>query len=158
MIGKGGVGPTRLASWRNKYRVLIPAHVQVQSPPGCRFGAASTIQSILRFVSMVTVDQIIRHDDADPDDDVWVGIPPPVSPIDIVDADPFWPAHYDQLANRIRRALGDHVVALEHIGSTSVPGLAAKPTIDIDLTVTDSSDESAYVPPLEAAVVRVDDS
>ena len=99
---------------------------------------------------MATVDQITRHDDADPDDDVWVGAPPPVSPIEIVDADPSWPAEYDQLANRIRDALGDRVLALEHIGSTSVPGLAAKPTIDIDLTVTDSGDESAYVPPLEA--------
>ena len=100
---------------------------------------------------MATIDQIVRHDDADPDDDVWVGPPPPVRPIDIVDADPSWPTHYDQLANRIRRALGDRVLALEHVGSTSVPGLAAKPTIDIDLTVTDSSDESAYVPPLEGA-------
>ena len=99
---------------------------------------------------MATVDQITRHDDSDPDDDVWVGARPPVSPIDIVDADPSWPAQYDQLANRIREALGDRVLALEHIGSTSVPDLAAKPTIDIDLTVTDSSDESAYVPPLDA--------
>ena len=100
---------------------------------------------------MATVDQIVRHDDADPDDDVWVGAPPPVRPIDVVDADPSWPAHYDQLAHRIRRALGDCVLALEHIGSTSVPGLAAKPIIDVDLTVIDSSDESAYVVPLEAA-------
>jgi len=43
---------------------------------------------------------------------------------------------------------------LEHIGSTSVPGLAAKPVIDIDLTVADSSDEAAYVPDLEAAGFR----
>jgi len=100
---------------------------------------------------MATVDQIIRHDDSDPDDDVWVDAPPPVSPIDIVAADPSWPAHYDQLADRIRRALAGRVLALEHIGSTSVPDLAAKPVIDIDLTVTDSSDESAYVAPLEAA-------
>ena len=100
---------------------------------------------------MATIDQIVRHDDADPDDDVWVGPPPPVRPIDVVDADPSWPTHYDHLAKRIRRALGDRVLALEHIGSTSVPGLAAKPTIDIDLTVADSSDESAYVPPLEGA-------
>ena len=100
---------------------------------------------------MATDNQITRHHDVDPDDDVWVGAWPPESPIDIVDADRCWPAHYDQLADRIRRALGDRVLALEHIGSTSVPDLPAKPTIDIDLTVTDSSDESAYVPPLEAA-------
>jgi GrpB-like predicted nucleotidyltransferase (UPF0157 family) len=100
---------------------------------------------------MATVDQITRHDDSDPDDDVWVGARPTVSPIDIVDADPSWPAQYEQLVNRIRRALGDRVLALEHIGSTSVPDLPAKPIIDIDLTVTDSSDEPTYVPPLEAA-------
>ena len=100
---------------------------------------------------MATVDEITRHDDSDPDDDVWVNVPPPVSPIDIVDADPSWPAQYDQLADRIRGALDDRVLALEHVGSTSVPGLAAKPTIDIDLTVADSSDESAYVPQLQAA-------
>jgi GrpB-like predicted nucleotidyltransferase (UPF0157 family) len=99
---------------------------------------------------MATVDQITRHDDSDPDDDVWVGLRPTAGPIDIVDADPSWPAQYDQLAHRIRRALGDRVLALEHIGSTSVPDLPAKPIIDIDVTVADSSDESTYVPPLEA--------
>jgi GrpB-like predicted nucleotidyltransferase (UPF0157 family) len=54
------------------------------------------------------------------------------------------------VASRIRSALGDRVLALEHIGSTSVPDLAAKPIIDIDLTVSDASDESVYVPPLES--------
>jgi GrpB-like predicted nucleotidyltransferase (UPF0157 family) len=47
--------------------------------------------------------------------------------------------------------LGERVVQLEHVGSTSVPGLAAKPVIDIMLIVPDSSDEPAYVPDLEAA-------
>jgi GrpB-like predicted nucleotidyltransferase (UPF0157 family) len=42
--------------------------------------------------------------------------------------------------------LGDEVVTVEHIGSTSVPGLAAKPIIDICLVLVDSSDESAYLP------------
>ena len=62
---------------------------------------------------------------------------------------PAWPAVYDDLAGRIRGALGDQVLDLEHVGSTSVPGLAAKPVIDIDLTVADASDEDAYVGPLE---------
>jgi GrpB-like predicted nucleotidyltransferase (UPF0157 family) len=100
---------------------------------------------------MATVDEITRHESADPDDDVWVGAQPPVSPIEIVEADPSWPRRYDRLADRIRRALDDRVLALEHIGSTSVPGLPAKPIIDIDLTVLDSSKESRYVPLLEAA-------
>ena len=116
-----------------------------------RFRAALTIPSFRTLALMATVAQITRHDDSDPNDDVWVGAQPPESPIDIVDADPTWPAQYDRLANRIHRALGDRVLALEHIGSTSVPDLAAKPVIDIDLTVNDASDESAYVPPLEAA-------
>jgi GrpB-like predicted nucleotidyltransferase (UPF0157 family) len=47
------------------------------------------------------------------------------------------------------------VVSIEHIGSTSVPGLAAKPVIDIDLVVADSADESSYVPQLETAGYRL---
>jgi GrpB-like predicted nucleotidyltransferase (UPF0157 family) len=54
-------------------------------------------------------------------------------------------------AARIRAALGCRAVQVEHAGSTSVPGLAAKPIIDIVLAVPDSSDEQAYVPALEAA-------
>lgn len=100
---------------------------------------------------MATVDQITRHDDADPDQNVWVGGPPATTPIDVVETDPCWPAQFDELAHRIRRALGDRVLGVEHIGSTSVPDLPAKPVIDIDLTVVDSSDESMYVPPLERA-------
>ncbi len=58
---------------------------------------------------------------------------------------------------RIRAALGEKVVRLEHAGSTSVPTLPAKPIIDIVLEVQDSADEPAYVPDLEAAgyVLRI---
>ena len=70
-------------------------------------------------------------------------------PIAVIDPDPSWPAQFDELADRIRGALGGRVLALEHVGSTSVPDLPAKPIIDIDLVVTDSSDEAAYVPALE---------
>jgi len=52
---------------------------------------------------------------------------------------------------RIRAALGERALMIEHVGSTSVPGLAAKPVIDICLVVPDSSDEPAYVPALEGA-------
>jgi GrpB-like predicted nucleotidyltransferase (UPF0157 family) len=99
---------------------------------------------------VATNDEITRHEDADPDDDVWVGEPPPEVPITVIDYDPAWPAAFDVLADRLRHALADRVLGLEHVGSTSVPGLAAKPVIDIDLTVVDSSDEAAYLPALEA--------
>ncbi|MBZ5738854.1 GrpB family protein [Nocardioides mangrovi] len=71
-------------------------------------------------------------------------------PVEVVEPDPAWPQVYGELAARVRAALGDRVIQIEHVGSTAVPGLAAKPVIDIDLTVADSADEAAYVPALEA--------
>lgn len=60
-------------------------------------------------------------------------------------------------AERIRGALGGRALLVEHAGSTSVPGLAAKPVVDIVLAVPDSADEPACVPPLDAAgyVLRI---
>lgn len=75
---------------------------------------------------------------------------PAAEVIEVVDYDPSWPAAYDELRDAIVRALGNAVLSVEHVGSTSVPGLAAKPVIDIDLTVADSGDESAWLPALEA--------
>jgi GrpB-like predicted nucleotidyltransferase (UPF0157 family) len=72
-------------------------------------------------------------------------------PVLIVDYDPVWPQLFAREEARIRAALGERAVLLEHAGSTSVPGLAAKPCIDIVLVVPDSADEPAYVPALEAA-------
>lgn len=72
------------------------------------------------------------------------------STITLAEYDPAWPQLYAQKAEVIRAALGARVVLLEHVGSTSVPGLAAKPLIDILLVVADSGDEAAYVPALEA--------
>jgi GrpB-like predicted nucleotidyltransferase (UPF0157 family) len=63
--------------------------------------------------------------------------------------DPAWPSFFTRLENQIRAALGDGVLLLEHVGSTSVPGLSAKPIIDMVLAVADSSDESSYVKALE---------
>jgi GrpB-like predicted nucleotidyltransferase (UPF0157 family) len=72
-------------------------------------------------------------------------------PIVLADYDPSWPVLYEREAARIRDVLSQRVILLEHVGSTSVPGLPAKPIIDILLAVPDSADESAYVPPMEAA-------
>jgi GrpB-like predicted nucleotidyltransferase (UPF0157 family) len=81
-----------------------------------------------------------------------VGQPVAVNgPITIVPYDATWPAQYEREAARIRAALGERIVSLEHIGSTAVPGLPAKPIIDIQLLVEDSGNEPAYVPDLEAA-------
>ena len=63
--------------------------------------------------------------------------------------DPAWPSQFSRLEGQIREALGDAVLLLEHVGSTSVPGLSAKPIIDMVLVVADSSDEPSYVPRLE---------
>jgi GrpB-like predicted nucleotidyltransferase (UPF0157 family) len=71
------------------------------------------------------------------------------------DYDPAWPGLFEREAGRIRGVLGDRVLRLEHVGSTSVPGLAAKPIIDILLVVPDPADEDAYVAPLEQAGYRL---
>jgi GrpB-like predicted nucleotidyltransferase (UPF0157 family) len=101
----------------------------------------------------------------DPTDEAWydeelarvtVG---PVQPlngqIELVDYDTAWPLLYEREERRIRAALGTDVVRLQHAGSTSVPGLPAKPVIDILLEVPDSAAEAAYVPALEAAGYRL---
>ena len=87
-----------------------------------------------------------------------VGEPPPTYPeIVVADYDPEWPRWFERAAEGIRAALGERALELHHVGSTSVPGLAAKPLIDINLVVADTTDEQAYVPKLEAAgyVLRV---
>jgi GrpB-like predicted nucleotidyltransferase (UPF0157 family) len=69
--------------------------------------------------------------------------------IAIEDYDPAWADRFAQAGMSIRDALGDRVVDVQHVGSTSVPGLAAKPIIDIDLLIADTTDESQYLPALE---------
>ncbi len=78
-------------------------------------------------------------------------------PIHLTDYDPEWPIRYERRAADIRATLGDRALLLEHVGSTSVPGLAAKPIVDIVVAVADSAVEAAYVPPMEEAgwVLRI---
>ena len=77
--------------------------------------------------------------------------------IEIVDYDPRWPEQFQAHASTIALTLGAVALRMEHIGSTSVPGLAAKPIIDILVVVENSGDEGYYLPALEAAgyVLRV---
>lgn len=75
--------------------------------------------------------------------------------ITLLEYDPRWPELFDREAKRIRSLLGKKVLQVEHVGSTSIPGLCAKPIIDILLVVTDSADETTYVPDLEEARLHV---
>ena len=74
----------------------------------------------------------------------------PGADVRIAEPDPDWPRQAEERIARIREALGAVVVGLEHVGSTAVPGLPAKPILDLDLRVVDPGDEEAYVPALEA--------
>lgn len=86
-------------------------------------------------IRAITIGELPRHDRT----------------IDLAEYDPQWPVLYAREAARIQSVLGDRIVLLEHVGSTSVPGLAAKPIIDILLVVADSADEPSYVPAMEGA-------
>ena len=97
---------------------------------------------------MPTADEITRHHEEG--EVVHVGSFATGYVVRIEEPDPAWAKRYEVLESGIREALGDRVLAVQHIGSTSVPGLPAKPIIDIDLAVADPTDEAAYVPDLEA--------
>jgi GrpB-like predicted nucleotidyltransferase (UPF0157 family)/GNAT superfamily N-acetyltransferase len=85
-----------------------------------------------------------------------VGVVKPLDgPVLIVEYDPQWAELFEREAARIRAVLADRALRIEHVGSTSVPGLPAKSVIDIVLVVTDSADETAYVPVLAGAGYRL---
>jgi GrpB-like predicted nucleotidyltransferase (UPF0157 family) len=122
--------------------------------------AADTARLQKGTIIMLTAHDIVTFvDDQQP-----VGVSPwvdghgPSPDVGVIQFNPAWSGRYEMLADVIRAALGNRVLALEHIGSTAVRGLAAKPVIDIDLTIADSCDEASYVPALErsgfALVVR----
>jgi len=89
-------------------------------------------------------------------DSVLIGGREPFTPV-ISDHDSGWASRFAGLEARIRAALGDAALAVEHIGSTSVPHLAAKPIIDVLVVVADVEDEATFVPPMVDAgfVLRV---
>lgn len=97
---------------------------------------------------MPTAQEIIKHHEPAADENPWVHGQPPPETIEVVAYDPRWPELFQELARAIEKELGPAALALDHIGSTAVPGLAAKPVIDIDLTVSDPADEAAYALPL----------
>jgi GrpB-like predicted nucleotidyltransferase (UPF0157 family) len=79
-------------------------------------------------------------------------------PVDVVDYDPTWPEEFERLKSRVVAVLGDEAVVVEHVGSTAVPGLAAKPVVDLYAVVVDIARASAllrtvgYVPEGELGV------
>jgi GrpB-like predicted nucleotidyltransferase (UPF0157 family) len=90
--------------------------------------------------------------------EVFTGdLKPHNAPVTLAGHSPDWPRLFEREARRIRAVLGDEALCIEHVGSTSVSGLAAKPIIDILLAVADSADELSYLPPLESAgyVLRI---
>lgn len=95
-------------------------------------------------------DAVVRHIDPLPGENPWVHGTPPAEAVEIVAHDPRWPEIFRELRQDIVAVLGAAALAVEHVGSTAVPGLAAKPVVDIDLMVADPSDEGTYVQQLEA--------
>lgn len=71
-------------------------------------------------------------------------------PVHVAEYDPTWPEAFGRHEERIAAALGEGALQIEHVGSTSVPGLAAKPIVDILLVVANSGDEDTYLPAMEA--------
>lgn len=68
----------------------------------------------------------------------------------LAEPDPDWSATYESWRSRLARALASAAVRIEHVGSTAVPGLPAKPVIDVQVSVADVADEPAYLPALES--------
>lgn len=81
----------------------------------------------------------------------WVDGHRPGTDLTIADPDPRWAEDFAVLAARIRAALGGIALEIDHVGSTSVPGLPAKPIIDVAVVVGDPGDEEAYLPALQRA-------
>jgi GrpB-like predicted nucleotidyltransferase (UPF0157 family) len=76
-------------------------------------------------------------------------------PIVLVEYDSNWPTRFEKERTRIRQALGEGAIRIEHIGSTAVPGLAAKPIVDVLVTVADPDTEERFLPALVAAGYEV---
>jgi GrpB-like predicted nucleotidyltransferase (UPF0157 family) len=72
-----------------------------------------------------------------------------VDPVEVVDYDPGWRDTFALWRARLAQALRMTARRIEHVGSTAVPGLAAKPVVDIQVSVPDVDDESAFAPALE---------
>lgn len=94
---------------------------------------------------------IMNFAESDPNENPWVQEQPTiVKDLQVVAFDSAWAKVFLTWKNRIHQAIGDHALAIVHVSSTAVPGLMAKPIIDIDLIIEDPSKEESYIPALEA--------
>ncbi len=98
--------------------------------------------------------EIITFEDGDPNENPWVLGAPETEHIEVVPYDKAWPALFNSLSQRIASAPGIKALEIAHVGSTAVPGLSAKPVIDIDMIVDDPEDEASYIPALTAIGYR----
>lgn len=104
-----------------------------------------------RYLCVLPHLPMVRHPESDGSSVEWVNGSPAPAHVEVVEPRESWPGDFAALAGAIAAALGAKALSIEHLGSTSVPGLAAKPVIDIVLTVADPAAEKEYVPELEAA-------
>ncbi|MEV7988552.1 GrpB family protein [Micromonospora sp. NPDC085948] len=85
-----------------------------------------------------------------------VGEPPRTwESVVIEEYDPAWAQRFRAVRSSLTEALGGLIIGLEHVGSTAVPQLAAKPVIDVDLVIEDTAEESGYLPALERLGYRL---
>lgn len=97
-----------------------------------------------------TIADIVKPNPSDEQEAEYISRARYPTNLKIFDYDPTWPQTFTTLKTEILAALGPTALSVEHVGSTSVPGLPAKNPVDIDVIVPDTSDEAAYVPALEA--------
>ncbi|TKU12297.1 GrpB family protein [Citrobacter sp. wls829] len=104
---------------------------------------------IYGYQFMISKKEMMEHYVIDPQDSYFVNGVPPIENITVVVYDPSWPEIYSAFESKIKNKLGSNLLKIDHVGSTAVPGLAAKPVIDIDVTVADAADEGIYLLALE---------
>ncbi|QMG41024.1 GrpB family protein [Citrobacter freundii] len=110
---------------------------------------------IYGYQFMVSKKEMMEHYVIDPQDSYFVHGVPPIENISVVTYDPSWPEIYSELESKIKDILGSNLLRIDHVGSTAVPGLAAKPVIDIDVTVAEAANEEVYLLALEKLGYRL---
>jgi GrpB-like predicted nucleotidyltransferase (UPF0157 family) len=101
-----------------------------------------------------TVAQILTHLELNPALAERIAFRTVLPSITILEPNPEWPQRFEEVKERIQKALGPLILDIAHTGSTSVPGLPAKDIIDVDVTLKDVMDEASYVKSMEEAGFR----